>query len=185
MNFRRSRLEQRIEDYVAGDLDEAAARELEQHIARDEKARALYEQARDAHEALATLRERPEPPVGADEVLPAIRAAIAEGQFAPRPRLELEGQGARYYRRIAMAASILFAATAGVMIAMGAFRDSPAPVPVPRVVYEGPLPSDEAPLEVNAYELMEKLRREGRSGLPRVVPIDGVVPISAGSAERR
>jgi len=181
MNFRRSRLERLIEDYVAGDLDEAAARELEQRIAGDKKARALCERARDAHEALATLRERPEPPVGADEVLPAIRAAIAEGQFAPRPRLELEGQGARYYRRIAMAASILFAATAGILIAMGAFRDSPAP----RALYVEPLPAEVAPLEVNAYELMERLRREGRSGLPQVVPIDGVVPISAGSAERR
>jgi anti-sigma factor RsiW len=183
MNFRRSRLEQRIEDYVAGDLDEAAAREVERRIAGDATARALYEQAREAHEALATLRERPEPPVGADEVLPTIRAAISEGQFAPRPRLELEGQGARYYRRIAMAASVLFAVTAGILIATGAFSDSPAP---PRVVYEGPLPSEEAPLEVHdAYELMERLRREGRSRLRRVVPIDGVVPISAGAAERR
>jgi anti-sigma-K factor RskA len=178
------RIERLIQDHVAGDLDEAAAREVERLIESDARARSLFEQARDAHEALTTLRERPDPPVTAREALPSIQSAIANAQFEPRPKLDLEGMGSRYYRRVALAASILFAVTAGVLVATGTFGDAPAPIVEP-AGEPASVKADPGELgkEVSAYELLERMKREGRTRLPRLIPVDNVNWVPA--AERR
>jgi anti-sigma factor RsiW len=111
--MRRSRLEALLHDYVAGDLGDAERRDVEGRLASDPKARALLDEVRAAQDALHLLRDRPEPPVSARDVFPGIQAAIAAQVFEARPRLALEGLGTRYYRRIAIAATLLFAVTVG------------------------------------------------------------------------
>ena len=180
--MRRSRLKSLLHDYVAGDLDEAARADVERLLARDPEARALLEEVRGAHEALASLRDRPDPPVRADEVLPAIQAAIADQRYERRPRLHLEGQGARFHRRLALAASVLFAATVALLLAG---RD-PAEVP-------GPAPTEVSEREISPFTemdaetLFEMLEREGLDPeeLPRYVPTSTVIPVGTGSVERR
>jgi len=108
--MRRSRLESLLHDYVAGDLDGDARRELEQRLEREPDTRALLEEVRSAHEALRTLGARVEPPVP----LPHIQAAIAAHRFDSKPVLHLQSEGTRFYRRLAMAATLLFAVTAGL-----------------------------------------------------------------------
>jgi len=108
--MRRSRLESLLHDYVAGDLDGDARRELEQRLEREPDTRALLEEVRSAHEALRTLGTRVEPPVP----LPHIQAAIAAHRFDSKPVLHLRSEGTRFYRRLAMAATLLFAVTAGL-----------------------------------------------------------------------
>ncbi|MFI5402512.1 MAG: anti-sigma factor family protein [Planctomycetota bacterium] len=111
--MRRSRLEALLQDYVAGDLGDAQRRDVERRVDSDPKARAILEEVRAAQDALSLLRDRPEPPVSARDVFPQIQAAIAAHAFEPRPRLALEGLGTRYYRRLAIAATLLFALTVG------------------------------------------------------------------------
>lgn len=129
--IRRSRLESLLHDYVQGDLRDAERREVERRIATDPKARALHEEVVAAQGALRMLRERPEPPVAARDVLPGIQAAIAATAFEPRPRLALEGLGTRYYRRLAVAATLLFAVTVGYLSFSAGPGDLPAPNPAP------------------------------------------------------
>jgi len=117
--MRRSRLESLLHDYVNGDLGDDERREVERRIEADPSVRALHEDVRAAQEALKLLRERPEPPVAAHDVLPGIHAAIAARAFEPRPRLVLEGLGTRYYRRMAVAATLLFALTVGYISLTG------------------------------------------------------------------
>jgi anti-sigma factor RsiW len=135
--MRRSRLESLLHDYVNGDLGDAERRDVECRLESDPKARALCEEVRAAQNALRLLRERPEPPVAARDVLPGIRAAIAAAAFEPRPRLVLEGMGTRYYRRIAIAATVLFALTVGYLSLRGqgaTTRTAPPPAPSATVV---------------------------------------------------
>ena len=69
--MRKSRLNHLLQDYVAGDCTDEQAVEVQNLLAQDGKARALYEEVRAAHEALQTLQDRPamalpiprEPPV--------------------------------------------------------------------------------------------------------------------------
>jgi anti-sigma factor RsiW len=124
--MRRSRLESLLHDYVAQDLDEEGRREVERHLAADPAARALHAEVKAAHEALSLLRDRPEPPVGARDVLPRIQAAIAAHAFEARPKLHLEGMGTRFYRRLAIAATMLFAVTAGY-VALAPRGEAPPP----------------------------------------------------------
>jgi hypothetical protein len=125
--MRRSRLESLLHDYVNGDLGEPLCREVERLIETDPKARALHEEVKAAQGALRLLRERPEPPVGARDVLPVIEAAIAARAFEPKPRLVLEGLGTRYYRRLAVAATLLFALTVGYISFSGGSTTEPRP----------------------------------------------------------
>jgi len=124
--MRRSRLEALLHDYVAGDLGDAERRDVEGRLASDPKARALLDEVRAAQDALHLLRDRPEPPVSARDVFPGIQAAIAAQAFEARPRLALEGLGTRYYRRIAIAATLLFAVTVGY-ISIGSSGTTAAP----------------------------------------------------------
>lgn len=120
--MRRSRLESLLHDYAAGDLQGDARREIEHRIEREPDTRALYEEVRAAHEALQTLRARAEPPVP----LPHIQAAIAAHRFDQKPVLQLRSEGTRFYRRLAMAATLLFAVTAGLFTYSRFSRPAPA-----------------------------------------------------------
>ena len=110
--FRRQAL---LQDYVAGDLSQEEAGEVEALLRADPKARALCDEARAAHDALTVLRDRSEPPVTAADVLSNIQMAIATDQFRARPRLDLQGEGTRFYRRLAIAATLLFAVSATLL----------------------------------------------------------------------
>lgn len=118
--MRRSRLEALLQDYAAGDLGEAECREVERLLETDPAARALHHEVAAAQGALRLLRDRPEPPVAARDVFPSIQAAIAAQAFEARPKLALEGLGTRYYRRLAIAATLLLALTVGFFALRGA-----------------------------------------------------------------
>ncbi|MHC4970969.1 MAG: hypothetical protein ACYTG3_01425 [Planctomycetota bacterium] len=185
--MRRSRLETLLHDYVAGDLDGDARREIERRLEREPETRALLEEVRSAHEALQTLRGRAEPPVP----LPHIQAAIAAHRFEGKPVLHLRSEGTRFYRRLAMAATLLFAVTAGLFTYNRLTR--PEPAPETTIVDERPPPGErglERFLEIGgrrdgitAEELirrLEEMKRDARE--LRVTPGYNVVPIST---ERR
>ncbi|MGQ0612418.1 MAG: anti-sigma factor family protein [Planctomycetaceae bacterium] len=155
--FRRSPLESRLHDHAAGDLDPSEAAALERRLGEDPAARALQEEVLAAREALRSLRERPEPPAPADEALARIRAAIAADRLAPRPYLPLEGQGARFYRRLALAATLLFAITAGFLAASP--RGEPA---APPAVLAVPAPlAPPPPPEARGIDLLVDAGRHG------------------------
>jgi len=159
----KSRLEKLLHDYAAGDLDAEARREAEQRLAGDPAARALYEDIRAAHEALASLRDRPEPPVRAADVLPAIQAAIRTQGFAPRPRLYLEAHEARYYRRMALAATLLLAVAVGAL----AVSRMSGPAETPRTPTVPPAAEKRVPAQpVDWNALVERGRQ------PEGIPAD-------------
>ena len=112
----RSKLESRLEEYVAGDADAAERAAIEALLARDPKARALHEEIRAAHDALQTLQHRPEPPVSADDVLPHIQRALAAATFAGKPPLELRSWSTTFYRRVAVAAVLLCGVSLGLFL---------------------------------------------------------------------
>jgi len=112
----RSKLESRLEEYVAGDADDAACAEIEALLARDHRARALHDEMRAAHDALLTLRDRPEPPVSADDALPRIQRALAASVFAGKPPLELQSWSTVFYRRVAVAAVLLCGVSLGLFL---------------------------------------------------------------------
>jgi len=114
--MRDRKLESRLEEYVTGDLDTAEAAELETRLAADPAARALHDEVRAAHEALVSLRDRPQPPVAADEALAHIQRAIASNVFSGKPRLELQSSATRFYRRLAVAAVLLCGMSLGLVI---------------------------------------------------------------------
>ena len=185
-----------LHDYVAGDLNEANARAMEDRIERDPKVRKLYEEIRDTHEALLLMRERPEPPVSADDVLPRIRAAIASSSFESRPQLLLEGTGTRFYRRLAIAATLLCAATAVLFVLQG--RDEPtgetyAAPERPSAGDRGLVRWDPAPFveagsrgSLDGFEYIELLERHGkRAREVSFTPTDQVVPVAAGTPDQR
>jgi hypothetical protein len=191
--MRRSRLETLLHDYVAGDLDAKQRADVEARLERDPEARALCDEIRTAHEALQCLRQRPEPPVSADDAFPRIRAALASGQFAEKPLLHLEGEGTRFYRRVAMAATLLFAVSVGVFAVnrldraespdvgtpgtppvAGDQRPSAAERGLERLVELGHRPNG-----IDALEYMRRLREFGvRPGDAIVAPMYNAVPVS-------
>lgn len=179
MRFGRTRLEQILHDYVAGDLDAPARAEVEERLRRDPAARALLDEVREAHDALSVLRERPEPPMGSHDALPRIQAAIAAHVFERRPRLPLEGQGTRFYRRFAYAALLLCAFTVAVFVS----RDGGTPVETPVVVAP---PERPGLVPMTAEEYLRLLDRVGGDPDKLAIPLeDDVVPISLDSAEPR
>jgi anti-sigma factor RsiW len=174
--MRRSRLESLLHDYAAGDLDAERRREVERRIAAEPRTRALYDQVRSAHDALKLLRERPEPPVQARDVVPRIQAAIALQAFEAKPSLPLEGMGTRYYRRIAIAATLLFAATVGYVT----LAPRPDPPSAPTETLTSP-PAAERVIElggrregITAEEFFRLLDETGE--MPSVTPVVNVVP---------
>lgn len=193
--MRRSRLETLLHDYVAGDLDATQCAEVEARLERDPETRALCDEIRAAHEALQCLRQRPEPPLSADDAFPRIRAALVSGQFAGKPLLHLEGEGTRFYRRVAMAATLLFAVTVGVFAVNRLNRTDPS-VEVGPPNKPGRMADDERPsanergLErlvelghrpngIDALEYMRRLREAGvRPGDAIVTPMYNAVPVS-------
>ena len=134
--MRTSRLTQLLNDYVAGDLDADGRAAVERELASDPTARALLDEVREAHDALCVLRDRPEPPHRAEDALPRIQAAIAAHGFTDRPVLPLEGEGTRYYRRLAMAATLLFAVTAGAFALYSSGGGDTPPVATPETAVE-------------------------------------------------
>ena len=200
--MRRSQLEKTLEDYVAGDLEEAARLEVERRIAQEPKTRALHREIRAAYDALQVLRERPAPPVRASEVLPGIQAAIAAQAFQKKPRLYLESEGTRFYRRLALAATLLLGVTFGTfgyVRLTGEPAATPAPVPAlrgataPVVHVERERVSDAEWKLIEAgsregitaeeyFRLLKELQRNPRGVLPVISPVDIYNP---GSAEER
>lgn len=189
--MKRSRLESLLHDYVAGDLDGDARREVERRLEREPGTRALLEEVRSAHEALQTLRGRNEPPVP----LPTIQAAIAAHRFEGKPVLHLRSEGTRFYRRLAMAATLLFAVTASLFTYNRLSRPDATPEAPPLVVKDVDRPSaSERGLErfieiggerdgITAAELirrLEEMKKDPRE--LRVTPGYNVLPIST---ERR
>jgi len=191
MRFLRSRTIERLHDYVAGDLDEASAAELERLLGRDPEMRAEFERIRESHEALRLLRDRPEPPMAAADALPRIRAAIAAERFAPRARLYLESPATRVYRRLALAATFLLAVT----VAYFASRDPAAPAAPPARALVPPPPPEgrltrlvEAGTRggMSAAQLLEMLDAAGYEDADAVFRGRGtVLPASSPAPERR
>lgn len=185
--MRRSRLESLLHDYAAGDLQGDARREIERRIEREPDTRALYEEVRAAHEALQTLRARAEPPVP----LPHIQAAIAAHRFDPKPVLQLRSEGTRFYRRLAVAATLLFAVTAGLFTYNRLMRPTAdAPESPPITVFHPDRPTaEDRGLEpfveigglrdgITAEEFMRRLKELNKDPRElRVTPGYNVVPI--------
>ncbi len=187
MQLGRNKLERLLEDYVAGDLEAPRIAEVEALLQRDAKARALCAEIRAARDALQPLRDRPEPPVPVEQVLPRIRRAIAAATDAPvyRPRLYLEGEGTKFYRRLAAAAGILLAFSVGLLTwnrlnfeppeGGNVIRVPVAPeVPMDRLVQAGRQP-------MNGAELVQLLRSLGVSPDEAVIGPEaagGVLPVT-------
>ena len=191
--FNRSRqLKEALHDYVAGDLDETAAREVERRVQSDPDVRALLDEVRAAHEALLILRDRPDPPVSADAVLPRIQAEIARGQFTERPRLYLESSSSRFYRRVAMAATLLLAVSVSIILARRGSEPGPAMDATPAATTPSAAERDIMPIdafveaggEMDAAKLFELLERTGIDPEKlRLTP--SAVPVAGAVAERR
>lgn len=194
--MRKSRLTTLLQDYVAGDCTGEQAAEVERLIREDADVRRLLDECRGAHEALRTLRDRPAPFLGAEDAIPAIRAAIARDAFQEKPRLFLEGEGTRFYRRLAAAALLLFAVSIS-LLALNRLND-PGTTPPP-VVEEpsAPVPPERRPgielildkldkREPMTAEELFKLAEEAGINLGETVytPQDTVVPVPV-SAESR
>ncbi len=177
--MRRSRLEALLQDYVAGDLGEPDRREVEQRIDADPKARALHEEVRAAQDALRLLRDRPEPPVAARDVFPRIHAAISAQAFESRPHLALEGLGTRYYRRIAIAATLLFAVTVGYISirSSGTTVITPPPPPPSPVAVKGAVELGSRREGITAEEFFRLLAQTPPSEL-RVEPVVNVLQVA-------
>ena len=193
MRFRRKNLGDLIHDHVAGDLDPSNARALEERIQREPKVRALYEEIAETHEALRSLCERPEPPIPASDAVGRIHAAIARDLFRTRPELTLESQGARFYRRVAVAATLLCALTVGALVMNNLARKKRSASPVvatDRLTAEGRglLPFVEAGSRgaLNGAEFIRLLERTGqRPHDVHFTPNDQVMPIAAISSDER
>jgi anti-sigma-K factor RskA len=182
-----------LHDYVAGDLDESNARAIRARIDREPKVRKLYEEIRETHAALLAMRERPEPPVSAEEVLPGIRAAIASNAFESRPQLLLEGTGTRFYRRLAIAATLLCAVTAGLLVLQGNDEPEPESLDRPTATERGLMPWDPDPFveagsrgSLDGFQYIQMLERHGKRATEvSFTPTDQVVPVFFGAPDQR
>jgi anti-sigma-K factor RskA len=195
--MRRSRLQTILHDYVAGDLDETARRDIERRIRKEPQVRALLDEVRAAHDALLTLRERPEPPVSAEDAVAGIQARLVSTRFEARPKLHLESQGTRFYRRLALAASLLFALTAGFFAYSSLQPEDPEVTTAPPVAADARPTAAERGLEpfvaagrrggMTAEEYVRKLRELGirPADLSITPPDDDVMPIAGTTPEER
>jgi hypothetical protein len=112
----RSKLESRLEAFVAGEVDDATRTEIETLLARDANARRLHDEIREAHDALQILRDRPEPPFSAEDALPRIVRAMSAHAFTGKPPLELQSWATVFYRRVAVAALLLCGVSMGLFL---------------------------------------------------------------------
>lgn len=178
----RKNLESRLEEYVAGDGDATTRAEVEALLARDPKARALHDEIRAAHEALLSLRDRPEPPVSADDALPHIQRALAANFFAGKPPLELQSWSTVFYRRLAVAAVLLCGVSLGLFL-HGKLTEAPTPTATPTASQEPSTEDREFNLRtgsmnrhggaINALDFMN--RNDGK--FMTFTPTDAVVPL--------
>ena len=160
-------LESKLQEFLTGECDEATRREVESLLANDPKARALYEEMREAHEALLVLRDRPAPDAPVDD----IQRAIAAGVFVGKPEPEMAAWGTRFYKRVAAAAVLVCGITIGYSVQKSV--RAPPPVEQPSVAAEPPsVPHTPGPGEVSAYELLQ--RNNGK--LPTRTATDTVMP---------
>lgn len=179
--MRRSRLEALLHDHAAGDLGDAECREVERLLESDPAARALHEEVRAAQGALRLLRDRPEPPVAARDAFPAIQAAIATQAFEARPKLFLEGPGTRYYRRLAIAATLLCALTVGFFAFRGGGADNGGggfPPPLPDLSVKSALDLGREREGIPAEEFLRFLATTPDPSELRVYPAINVIEIS-------
>ncbi len=146
------RLESKLHAFLTDECDEATRREVERLLANDAKARALFEQMRQAHEALLLLRDRPAP----EAPLGNIQRAIAAGVFAGKPEPEMAAWGTRFYKRVAAAAVIL----CGISIGFAVQRSFSANQPVshrPTIAAEPPsMGHTRTPGEISAFDLIQR-----------------------------
>ena len=181
MKYSRQKLERLLHDYVAGDLDDTQRADVEALLERDPKARALHDEIATAHDALVSLRDRPEPPVSARDVLPEIRSAIAAHQFEERPKLYMDGSGRRFYQRVALAATLLLAVTVG-LFAWNRGEGGNGVAPDPRVLTPANAPDDEVVGTMDGLAYLEHLKRRG---LTEIWITPGVLPVADGAPEKR
>jgi len=188
------RLTSILQDYVAGDLDKQQSAAIEQRIEKEPRVRALHEEIVAAHNALTSLRKRPEPPVSAEDVLPRIHAAITSQRYSDRPELYMDGAGRRYYRRIALAATLLLAITVGLLVARNQGADTVEPNPLAEVGASEAAPStDVSRILVNeaadgpldALKVLKILERAGAKPDIEFSPNNGVLPVAEGLTEKR
>lgn len=184
------RLSMTLHDYVAGDLSKEQRAAIEKRIENEPRVRALYEEILEAHNALTSLRDRPEPPVSAEDVLPRIQAAITAQKYQDRPSLFMDGAGRRYYRRIAMAATVLLAVTVGLLVARNDNVEPAAPATPdgldarPTADVRGLVDAASAgPLD--ALTVIEMLKKAGNKPNLVFTLNEGVLPVSEGLTEKR
>ena len=178
--MRRFRLETRLHDFLTGECDEATRREVEHLLAHDGQAKALFEEMREAHEALLVLRERPAPDAPVDAIRDAIRDPMSAGRFTSRPEPELAAWGARFYKRLA-AASVLVCGVSLGLLAYRSFEKS-EPTITADPAARRPLLEIEADRtgEISALDFMRRNRafRDGGK-LVTFTPTDAVMPTLA------
>jgi len=199
--FRSRKLQDLLHDYVAGDLEPAEARWIEARIAHEPKVRAQLEEIRETHDALTSLRRRPEPPLAPHDAWGAIREAIAADAWRKRPVLRLEGEGTRFYRRLAIAAMAVCAFSVGILVwnhganapatTTGSTVEPVASGAQPSAKERGLVPADYF-LDAgrgNGLDGAEFLRMLDRAGYtsqpPSYRPSDTILPISADTTEMR
>ncbi len=186
------RLSMTLHEYVAGDLSKEQRAAIEKRIENEPRVRALYEEILEAHNALTSLRDRPAP-VSADDVLPRIQAAITAQKYQDRPRLFMDGAGRRYYRRIAMAATLLLAVTVGLLVARNNRVEPAAPATTggldarPTADVRGLVDAASAgPLDgLTVIELLNSFKKAGNKPNLVFTPNEGVLPVSEGLTEKR
>jgi anti-sigma factor RsiW len=111
------RVEEQLHEYLQGTLDETSQREVETLLANNAEAQALFNQMREAHGALKTLRERPTPEAPLDTIQLAITQRTgASAVFAGRPEPDMHAWGNRFYKRVAAAAVLLCGLSLGVAV---------------------------------------------------------------------
>jgi len=169
--MRRYRLESRLHDFLTGECDEAERHAVESLLERDEKARALLEEMREAHDALLLLRDRPAP----DAPLDDIRRTIAAGVFQGKPEPVMNAWGTQFYKRVAAAAVLVGGVSLG-LLAHDSFRaEEPATTATTESAPSKPSPEPlrGEPGGISAYELM----RRNNGNLVTFTPTDSVRPV--------
>ena len=178
--MRRFHLESKLQDFLTGDCDDATRAEVEELLANDPKAKALFEEMAEAHAALLLLRERPAPPVPMD----AIQRSISAGNFVARPEPELAAWGARFYKRVAAAALLLCGVSLGMLVHRS-FQDQQQTVTADPAVTANPARTSVMPEpgvdlngEITAFDLMRRNSgfRDGGE-LATFTPTDSVIPV--------
>ncbi|MHC4411118.1 MAG: anti-sigma factor family protein [Planctomycetota bacterium] len=146
------RLETKLHAFLTDECDDATRREVEELLANDTKARALFEEIREAHTALLLLRDRPAPEAPLDN----IQRTIAAGIFAGKPEPEMAAWGTRFYKRVAAAAVILCGISIGFAVQRSLRPDQPV-AERPTIAAEPPsMGHTPTPGEISAFDLIQR-----------------------------